>query len=165
MSLPIGRFPRFTMVGGDFETVRGAWGVRGEAAIFVERTLQAEGLPVAAEGKSFEAGVGVDRKAGDYRLSGNFVMARRTSRVVEDTDPLLVASLDRSFARETRHLRAFGAFNPADRSAFARLIASFHLRDDVVLEASGGWFGGSGDDALSRLATRDFLYTRLKVSF
>jgi hypothetical protein len=73
--------------------------------------------------------------------------------------------VDRSFARETRQLRTFAVYNPTDESGFGRLIASFNLRDDVTLEASGGWFVGSGVDSLSRLATRDFLYTRLKVSF
>jgi hypothetical protein len=33
-------FPRFTMVGGDFETVHGPWGVRGEVAAFVDDELQ-----------------------------------------------------------------------------------------------------------------------------
>jgi hypothetical protein len=155
------------MIGGDFETVRGEWGVRGELAVFAERTTQAPDAPVTASGKSFEGGVGVDRRAGRYRLSGNVVVARRTSERIDlaDTDTLLVFSVDRSFARETRQLRTFAVYNPTDESGFARLIASFNLRDDVTLEASGGWFAGSGLDSLSRLATRDFLYTRLKVSF
>jgi hypothetical protein len=162
-----GTFPRFTMIGGDFETVHGEWGVRGELAAFVERTIQATNEPVSAPGQSFEAGIGVDRRAGQYRLSTNVVVARRTSEQLNlgDTDTLIVLSVDRSFARETRQLRTFAVYNPTDDSAFARTIASFHLRDDVTLEASGGWFVGRGADSLGRLATRDFLYTRLKVSF
>jgi HAMP domain-containing protein len=163
----VGGFPRFTMLGGDFETVRGEWGVRGEVAAFVERTLQAPTQPLAAAGHSFEAGVGVDRRAGQHRVAANFVLARRTSEALDlrDTDTLMVLSLDRSFARETRRLRTFAVYNPADGSAFARAIAAFDLRDAVTLETSGGWFTGDGSDALGRLATRDFLYARLKVSF
>ena len=33
-------FPRFTMIGGDFETVRGEWGIRGEVAAFVVDSFQ-----------------------------------------------------------------------------------------------------------------------------
>jgi hypothetical protein len=160
-------FPRFTMIGGDFETVRGQWGVRAEVAAFVDRTLQASTAPAAVEGESLEAGVGVDRRAGDYRMSGNVVLARRWAdpTLIDRTDISLVAALDRSFARETRSLRAFGVYNPGERSAFGRVIASFSLRDNVALELSGGLFSGDGADVLSLLASRDFVYARLKVFF
>lgn len=162
------RFPRFTMVGGDFETVRGEWGFRGEVAAFVDRTLQVIGQPLTVDGRSFEAGLGADRRAGDYRVSVNAVVSGReaiSGAAIDETDTLLVLSLDRSFARETRHLRTFAVYNPGEDSAFARVVASFNLRDSVTLEASGGWFGGTGADVLGRLATRDFLYARLKVFF
>jgi len=58
-------FPRFTMVGGDFETVRGAWGVRGEVAAFVDDELQSTRLARGVPGRSIDAGVGLDRKAGN----------------------------------------------------------------------------------------------------
>ena len=46
------------MISGDFETVTGEWAWRGEAAMFVEKTLQgAAGTPV--KGRAFDAGVGV----------------------------------------------------------------------------------------------------------
>jgi hypothetical protein len=180
VSLPPGtvaqRFPRFTMLGGDFETVRGAWGVRGEAAAFVDRTLQAADLPIGLAGRTLDAGIGVDRRAGAYRVSGTVIVARRwldaastpapaTAARIDRGDVNLVAALDRSFARETRHLRVFTVYNPGEESAFARVISTFELRDNVAFEASAGLFTGAGDDALSRLATRDFVYARLKVVF
>jgi len=76
-----------------------------------------------------------------------------------------VGSLDCSFASDTRHVRLLAVYNPGEQSAFARLIATLNLRDNVQLEASGGWFTGQGDDSLSLLATRDFAYARLKVFF
>ena len=57
------------MIGGDFETVRGEWGMRGEVAAFVDDNFQSADLRVD-EGTSFDAGAGVDRKAGSYRISG-----------------------------------------------------------------------------------------------
>lgn len=161
------RFPRYTMLGGDFETVRGAWGVRGEIAAFVDRTLQAIAAPVTARGHAVEGGLGVDRKAGSLRVSGNVVLARRAAgdAAIDRTDVTIVGAVDRAFARETRTLRALGVYNPREDSAFVRLIATFSLRDNLSLESSGGWFAGDGVDALSRLATRDFLYARLKVFF
>jgi hypothetical protein len=167
------RFPRFTMFGGDFETVRGEWGVRGELAVFVDRTLQAIERPVLADGTAVEAGIGVDRRTGAYRVSGSVVATRRWTNgerladlpSIDRDDLTLVMAVDRSFARETTTLRVFAVYNPNEASAFARVIATWSLRDNVAFEASTGWFTGDGVDALSRYATRDFFYGRLKVFF
>jgi hypothetical protein len=146
------RFPRFTMVGGDFETVRGEWGLRGE---------------LAAKSDVVEGGIGVDRRTGTYRIAGTVMTTRRLSSHAQGDggDVTLITAIERSFARESRVVRVFAVYNPAEESAFARVIANFSVRDNVAVETSGGWFTGSGIDALSSLATRDFVYARLKVFF
>jgi hypothetical protein len=171
------RFPRFTMVGGDFETTRGIWGIRGEIAAFVDRTIQAADAPVGLKARSLEAGIGLDRKAGVYRISGNVIFTKRLPRLsqlndalfangqVDRTDLNIVGAVDRSFARETRSIRAFAVYNPGEESGFARVIGTISVRDDVSLEGSAGLFGGRGRDVLARFADRDFLYARLKVFF
>ena len=150
------RFPRFTMIGADFETVRGEWGVRGEAAAFIEDD-------------EFQGGVGVDRRAGGYRLAGNVLWTHG-----EEDDVSLVAAADRSFARETRTLRVFAVYNPADATTFVRGILATSLRDNVSLEGSAGIFAGRSEAAgtgggsrpiIGLLADRDFAYLRLKVFF
>lgn len=169
-------FPRFTMLSGDFETVRGAWGLRGEAAWFPEDTLQAETPPAALGGRSLEMGLGVDRKAGSYRVSGNVVVSRRRldaalapalrlDPALNATNTLLIGSAERTFVRETRSVRVLAAWNPDEQSAFVRGIGAVSLRDNVSLEVSGGWLRGEGRDTLSRLSRRDFAYARLKVHF
>ena len=72
---------------------------------------------------------------------------------------------DRSFARETRTLRVFAVYDPADATAFARVIGSVSLRDNLWVEGSGGLFGGEAPDTIGRLTRRDFLYARVKVFF
>jgi hypothetical protein len=160
-------FPRFTMLGGDFETVRGAWGVRGEAAFFVDDQLQSLQLARGVEGQSIEAGVGVDRRAGSYRLAGNVLVGRRTADEggLEESDVTLVVAADRSFAHETRTLRLFAVYDPTDGTTFARCIGAISLRDDVWLEASGGLLTGTSTTTIGRLSRRDFVYARLKVYF
>jgi hypothetical protein len=154
-------FPWFTMVGGDFETVRGQWGVRGEAAFFVRDTIQViDENPRGVEGRSREAGIGVDRRAGDYRIAGNVLWSWNS---VDGSDYLVVAAADRSFARETRTLRVFAAYDPSDETLFGRVIAAISLRDNVWIEGSGGVFTGSSADTLGRLTRRDFAYARLKI--
>jgi hypothetical protein len=142
-------YERFTMIGGDFEAARGPWGVRGELAVF-------------AEDDAIEGGIGVDRRAGDYRLAANAVV---TDRPIEGTDVLLVVSTDRNFARETRRVRVFAVYDPTDDTAFGRVIASTSLRDNVWLEGSAGIFAGESRDTIGRLTRRDFLYARLQVFF
>jgi hypothetical protein len=163
-------FPRFTMIAGDFESVSGPWGVRGEAAYFIDDTHQLRNPIAAVPGRSLEGGIGVDRRAGDYRISGNVLVSRRTVddetwSAIENTDVTLIAWAERTFARETRAVRLLGLYNPEAGSAFVRLIAAFSLRDNVWLETSAGWLDGDGADTISGLSSRDFLYARLKVHF
>jgi hypothetical protein len=144
------------MIGGDFEAVYGQWGLRGEVAAFNGRD-------------SVESGIGVDRKAGSYRVSGTAMFTHQPAR----NDFTVVSSVDRSFARETRSIRAFAVYNPREESAFARVIAAASLRDNLSIEGSAGWFGGSPEapsqgastDLLARFSDRDFIYARLKVFF
>jgi hypothetical protein len=171
-------FPRFTMIGGDFETVRGPWGVRGEVAAFVNDELQSIRAIRGVPGHSVTAGVGVDRKAGDYRIAANALWstsgadtadpAARTfvgDDEVERTDFSLVIAADRSFARETRTVRVFAVYDPADATTFTRVIAAISVRDNVWIEGSGGLITGRSLDIIGRLTRRDFAYARLKVFF
>jgi hypothetical protein len=173
------RHPRFTMIGGDVETVRGEWGIRAEVAAFVDDNFQAPSLFVL-DGTSFDAGIGVDRRAGDYRISGTLLYHRE--RIEEDasrqlppegaaptdttrSDVSLVLSADRRFARERYALRVFGVATPSEGSGFARAIASAELRDNLALEGSVGWFIGEGRDLVGRFSDSDFSYVRLKYYF
>jgi hypothetical protein len=153
-------FPRFTMVGGDFETVRGPWGIRGELAAFVDDRVQSPNGAAPIEANTVDAGIGVDRKAGSYRLAANLLYSHRL-----ENDLSLVIAADRSFARETRTARVFAVYDPADGTTFIRGIASANVRDNVTIEGSAGLFAGSSDDMLGRLSQRDFVYARLKLFF
>ena len=163
-------YPRFTMIGGDFETVRGAWGLRGEVAAFLEDRFQGPNLGIL-DGTSFDAGLGVDRKAGDYRVSGMVFLHRESYDAAPGlsdrgrTDLSIVGSADRSFARDRYNLRTFAVVTPSSSTAFLRAILTASLRDDVALEGSGGSFIGQGEDLTGRFADSDFLYLRLKYYF
>ncbi len=169
-------YPRFTMIGADFEAVRGKWGLRGEAAAFVDDNFQSPDLRVVA-GRSFDGGVGVDRRAGDYTLSGTVLVHSETydsplaaAGVGRDaidgrTDVSLVVSADRTFTRERYRLRGFGVYNATEASGFLRGIAMASLRDNVALEASLGWFAGAGRDLVGRFSDSDFAYVRFKYFF
>ncbi len=169
-------YPRFTMIGGDFEAVRGKWGLRGEVAAFVHDNFQSPDLRVVA-GQSFDAGVGVDRRAGDYTLSGTVLVHSESydsplaSPNGDDspsdgrTDVSLVVSADRTFAQERYRFRGFGVYNATEASAFVRGIGIANIRDNLALEASIGWFAGNGRDLIGRFGDSDFSYLRLKYYF
>jgi hypothetical protein len=166
-------YPRFTMVGGDMETVSGAWVLRAEAAAFVRDAFQAVDAPLVRTGRSYDAGGGVDRKAGDYRVSGQVLIHREEYDVAPAmpglpharTDVSLIASADRSFARQRYESRLFGVYNPNSGVGFVRGILTATLKDNVALEGSLGWFGGHGSDAIGRFSDSDFGYVRLKCFF
>ena len=181
-------YPRFTMIGADFEAVRGRWGVRGEAAAFVADNFQSPDLRIVT-GHSVDAGVGVDRRAGDYTLSGTVLVHSESydtplslpnsspssspnsnpssNNDTSDgrTDVSLVVSADRTFARERYRFRGFGVYNATEVSGFVRGIGMATLRDNLALEASIGWFAGDGRDLVGRFGDSDFAYLRLKYYF
>jgi hypothetical protein len=162
-------FPRFTMVGADFETVAGPWVMRGEVAAFVRDAFQAPATPAALTGRSFDAGAAVDRKAGHYRVSGQVLVhhetANRSLTAPSRTDVSLIVSGDRTFSRQKYQARLFGVYNPNSDAGFVRGIATASVRDNLALEGSLGWFAGSGLDTISRFADSDFAYMRLKYFF
>ena len=166
-------YPRFTMIGGDFETSRGAWVVRGEAAAFVRDAFQAANAALVRDGRSFDAGGGVDRKAGEYRITAQVLVHHEdydpvpfaTTLPTGRTDVSLIAATDRSFSRERYSSRLFGVYNPQSRAGFVRGIFTANLKDNVALEGSIGWFGGNGEDTISRFSDSDFAYLRVKYYF
>jgi predicted RND superfamily exporter protein len=163
----IGRnYPRFTMIGADFETVYGEWGLRGEVAAFIDDNFQTADFRFVS-GSSVDAGVGLDRKAGDYRVSGTLLVHREDPDEIAPgrTDLSVIASADRNFSREKYNLRTFVVLTPSESSGFLRTIATASLRDNLAIEGSGGWFAGSGRDIIGRFADCDFLYARLKYYF
>ena len=159
------RHPRFTMIGGDFESViAGEWGLRGEVAAFVADSFQGDGPSVVA-GRSFDAGLGIDRRAGSYQFSATVLYHHEDPdepAVEGRSDLSVIVSADRTFARERYQLRGFSVLNPAEETAFVRAIGTARLRDDFALEGSAGWLAGEGPDAIARFGNSDFLYLRLK---
>src|SRR4030095_1261297 len=108
-------YPRFTMIGGDFETVRGEWGLRGEVAAFVDDNFQ--GSLRVVQGSSIDAGVGVDRKAGAYRVSGTAIFHREAyddplaasgGTSSSESNLSLIVAADRTLSRERYRIRTFG---------------------------------------------------------
>ena len=163
--------PRYAMLGGDFETVRGEWGIRGELAAFVADNFQSTSLRIA-NGNSLDAGIGADRRAGNYRISGTLLFhgERRNDDISPGdersrSDLSLVLSADRRFARERYGIRAFGLVNMSEQTGFARTIATAQLRDNLSLEGSLGWFAGAGSDLVGQFRDSDFAYLRLKYYF
>ena len=171
--LLIENFPRFTMLGADFETVSGQWAFRGEAAAFVDDSFQGA-APSVIPGRAFDAGFGVERKAGNYHLTttllfhGEWADEQVPAGGVpyeERRDLSVIASADRTFANERYQVRAFSVYNPSEQSVFWRTIGFAKLRDDVAVEGSLGWFGGDGRDTIGRFGDSDFAYVRLKYYF
>ena len=159
------RYPRFTMVAGDFETVRGEWALRGEAAFFVDKRLVGVTRTGEVPGRSLDAGAGVDRRSGDYRLFASVIVHREWSSGdprLAKTDVSLVGSIERPFDRDRYFLRGFSVVNPGDGSAFVRGLFVWKVRDDVSMEGSVAAFLGTGDDTLGRFQDRDFLLARVR---
>ena len=101
----IERFPRFTMMGGDFETVRGEWGVRGEIAASSSGACRRSSQPMSSTAARSKVALASIGQRGPYRISGNVLVGRRWQSAAPtsspprrssiDSDVNLVASIDR----------------------------------------------------------------------
>jgi hypothetical protein len=147
-------FPRFTMISADFEAIRGPWAFRGEAALFDDDLA-------GGEARSWDVGLAIDRRAGDYRLNGSILVHDDPA----DASVSLIFGADRSFAHERYTTRTFGVVNVSDGSSFLRNVTAMAIRDNVSVEGSIGWFIGESRDTIGRFSDRDFVYARLKVYF
>jgi len=162
------QFPRFTMVSADFETVVGEWAIRGETAVFVEKTFQGQSVPGPVRGRAVDAGAGFDRATEHVRLFGSVLLHRQWSdadATIDRTDVTAIGSVERAFGRERYLARAFGAVTPTDQSGFLRGLFAWHARDNVTVEASAALFVGDGDTQLARFHGRDFVLTRVRFSW
>jgi hypothetical protein len=162
------RYSQFTMVATDAEAVVGPWSIRGEVAYFLDRKVA--GAFGAVDGRALDAGVGVDRAAGDYRLFTSVVWHRDwTTEGPElvNHDLSIIGSIERRFSRDRYLVRVFGVGNPVDESGFLRGLAAWSVRDNVALEASAGLLFGtaSSADTLSRFRDRDFAFVRVRWFF
>jgi len=166
--------PRFTMIGGDLETVSGPWVWRAEVAAFVDRSFMSTSSPLPGgparlvTGRSIDAGVGVDRRVGGWRAFGSTVVHREWSDedpAVSRTDVSVVGSIERPFRGDRYVARGFAVVNPADAAAFLRGVFTWKIRDTVTFDCSAGVFLGSSDDAIGRFSHRDFVLTRARYDF
>ena len=147
-------------------------GTSEELAAFVDDSFQSPELRIVA-GHSLDAGLGVDRRAGDYTISGTVLFHREsydtrlstTDPVVGRQDVSFVATADRTYAREKYRARGFAVYNATESSAFLRGIGMASLRDNVALEGPLGWFIGAGRDLVGRFGDSDYAYLRLKYYF
>ena len=143
-------YRRFTMVAGDFETVAGAWAIRGEAAVKVDQ--------------AFDVGLGVDRKTGEFRVFASAILHRDEATLFAPASSNfnVIGSVERRFGRDHYLARVFGIANPDDRSGFIRGLFLWSATDKVAIEASAAKFIGTGDDGISRFSGRDFAGLRVR---
>ena len=159
-----GDYPRFTLLGGDAETVVGRWGVRGEIAWFPEETFQHPAGFERVEGSRVQGGIGADREVGDWLVSGDVVYQRRRADGEIDESPEelnLVGDVERSFRDDRARFDALVVGNPIDDTLFLRTTAGINPVRDVWVELSGGLFSGEGGDLIGRFEAADFLYLRV----
>ena len=162
------RFPRFTMVSGDFEVVLGKWELRGEAAAFVDKYFAGVSAPGLVRGRAIDAGLGLNRNTDLANVFVSVLYHREWSDVdprIERTDVTIIGSLDRPFGRDRYILRVFGATTPADASGFLRGLFGWKLRDNLTLDLSAAIFLGQGDTILGRFEGRDFFLARLRYDW
>ena len=174
-------FPRFTMIGGDFETVRGPWGVRGEVAAFVDDELQSTRAVRGVPGhRSSAASASIARPAtiespptrcGPGAASTTIaIRARRQAAsqvTTRSSEPTCRSSSPPTAPSPARRARCACSPSTTRRRhhVHARHRAPSACATTSGSRAPAGLFTGSSLDIIGRLTRRDFAYARLKVFF
>jgi hypothetical protein len=168
--------PARWMLGGHFETTLGAWTARGEGAVDFEDPRQVASPPAVARGRTFQGGLGMDRRVAETVFSANAIYTARSATAssaagaeapgrLDRQELALVFGLTRQVARATGELRIVAIWNTVARSGFARATYGRELVENLRLQALVGLFWGSGDDPFGLLHRSDFAAVRLRVYF
>lgn len=165
------RWSRVTMAGADVETARGAFTLRAEGAFLVDTPVQHGPGGTIVDGRSLQAGAGLDWTSGAWRTFGNLLVRRAwgvnpdAAAVPSSGGVQLVGGAERTFSRDTRRVRAFAVVDPSEATAFLRTVGAWNLQDNLWLEGSAGLFLGEGTDFLGQFTDRDFVSVRVKYFF
>ena len=159
---------KYTMLGYDFEFVKGKWGIRGEGAFFSDYGFQKKGILDYAKGNYFIGGFGVDRSFGDNYL--NFSVLYRKIFVDDDIDErrkeiTLLGNVERKFSYETKIIKLFSIYNTMSDSIFIKGTFSIMLLEGLWIESSVGIFEGKEKDTLSKFEDSDFFLISCKYNF
>ena len=159
---------KYTMLGYDFEFVKGKWGIRGEGAFFSDYGFQKKGILDYAEGNYFIGGFGVDRSFGDNYFNFSalyrkiFVDDAIEERKKEIT---LLGNVERQFSYETKIIKLFSLYNTMSDSIFLKGTFSIMLLEGLWIESSVGIFEGKEKDILSKFEDSDFFLISCKYNF
>ena len=159
---------KYSMLGYDFEFVKGKWGIRGEGAFFTGQGFQKKGTLDYIKGNSFTVGFGVDRSFGDNYLNVSALYQNISvdSSIEERKEEItFLADIERTFSYDTKVIKLFSIYNTMGRSMFLKGTFSVNLLENLWLELSIGIFEGKEKDVLSKFEDSDFYYIQCTYNF
>lgn len=163
----VARRPARWMAGGDVEAARGGWVLRGDAAVFIDDPLQAEMLPAIVRRRTFQGGVGADRRVGDSTFFVNTLYSHvPEDRRIDTRDEIsLFGGWTRDLAAGTATLRLFGLWNAMSESGFGRATWDRELVENLRLEFTAGVFLGQGGRLIGSIEDADLVSARIRFYF
>ena len=159
---------KYSMLGYDFEFVKGKWGIRGEGAFFNGQGFQKKGVLDYTKGNSFTLGFGVDRSFGDNYLNFSALYQKISvdSSIEEREEEItFLAELEKKFSYDTKVIKLFSIYNTMGKSIFLKGTFSVNLLENLWIELSAGIFEGREKDVLSKFEDSDFYYVKCTYNF
>ena len=159
---------KYSMLGYDFEFVKGKWGIRGEGAFFTGQGFQKKGVLDYIKGNSFTVGFGVDRSFRDYYMNFSALYQKISvdSSIDEREEEItLLADIERKFSYDTKVIKLFSIYNTMGNSMFLKGTFSVNLLENLWAELSIGIFEGKERDVLSKFEDSDFFYVKCTYNF
>jgi hypothetical protein len=161
-------YPWLVTLGGEFETVVGNYGLRGEIAHTINAEYQGEDLTVA-EGDQTLFGIGVD-----LTYDALYANVQLVHQWVQEAEPLLftrkqaatlVFVLEYETFQGTVTPAFYAAWDLADNASYLRPRVLYKQSDLLTLEVGLDIFTGDEETALGTFGTNDQVYLLAIVSF
>jgi hypothetical protein len=162
---------RLVMLGGNFSASLGEYVLRGEGAFYRGKqfqTLDPLAPAALAERDYLNYVVGLDRAAGDWRLSAQyiekFIFDHDDLMQEDEVDRMATLMASRTLLREKARVELFSYVGLNNSDALIRLRGYYFPSDGVTLELGGNAFLGE-TGTFGRFSDNNMIYTRIKFNF
>lgn len=162
-------YQRTHVIGKDFETVVGNFGVRGEAALFVDVPYLRDDFSYTRK-KTFIVGIGIDHTTADnlyynFQIIETLILNYAPLFAQERSSCLFTSNLSKEFLRGRFIVNLDSSFSPSYYDWMLNPELAYKFNNGMRLSVGGFIFEGSPTTVFGRFSAKDLVYLRMKYSF
>ncbi|VAX35409.1 hypothetical protein MNBD_UNCLBAC01-833 [hydrothermal vent metagenome] len=160
---------RMHVIGADWETVLGDYGVRGEAGMFLNSPYLRENMSYVTK-NTFTIGAGIDHTTAknlyfNFQLVLDYIFDYENLFAQKAFSQQLTGTLTQDFLRDTIALNFDWAWSPSYRDWMLNPEIQYKFKNGLHASLGSYIFEGKSSTILGRYSNKDLLYMELSFSF